>query len=151
MTKKDMTAAIAQDSGVSQVQVKQIVQQVFEFIDDTLVQEGGIELRGFGIFKVKKRKPRQARNPRTGEKVWVREKLVVTFKAGKEVQKRLQETRKLTAPTFERRPRGVLANDLLLLLQGLRKECYCFFGAGTSTMQCYDGVSRPLAKTACMD
>ena len=98
MTKKDMASAIAQDSGVSQSQVKEIVQQVFGFIVDTLVHEGVIELRGFGVFKVKKRKPRQARNPHTGEKVWVREKLVVTFKAGKEVQKRLQETRKLTAP-----------------------------------------------------
>ena len=97
MTKKDMASAIAQDSGVSQSQVKEIVQQVFGFIVDTLVHEGVIELRGFGVFKVKKRKPRQARNPRTGEKVWVREKFVVTFKAGNKVQDRLQETKKLTA------------------------------------------------------
>jgi nucleoid DNA-binding protein len=92
MTKNDMTTAIAQDSGVSQIQVKVIVQQVFESIVDTPVHEGVIELRGFGIFKVKKRKPRQALNPGTGEKVWVREKLVVTFKAGKEVLNRLHET-----------------------------------------------------------
>jgi nucleoid DNA-binding protein len=97
MTKKDMATAIAHDAGVSQIQVKEIVQQLFEFIVDTLIHEGVLELRGFGVFKVKKRKPRQARNPRTGEKVWVREKFVVTFKPGNKVQNRLQETKKLTA------------------------------------------------------
>jgi nucleoid DNA-binding protein len=101
MTKKDMASAIAQDSGVSQSQVKEIVQQVFGFIVDTLVHEGVIELRGFGVFKVKKRKPRQARNPRTGEKIWVPEKLAVTFRAGNKVQNRLQETKKLRAQRRE--------------------------------------------------
>src|SRR5262249_1362576 len=101
MTKRDMTAAIAQDAEVSQIQVKEIVQQVFELIVDALVREGVIELRRFGVFKVKKRKPRQARNPRTGEKVWVREKFVVTFRAGNRVQNRLQVTKKLTAQRRE--------------------------------------------------
>jgi nucleoid DNA-binding protein len=101
MTKKDMAAAIAQDSGVTQIQVKEIVQQIFEFIVDALVHEGVIELRGFGVFKVKKRKPRQARNPRTGEKVWVPEKFVVTFRAGNKVQNGLQETKQLTAQRRE--------------------------------------------------
>ena len=101
MTKKDMATTIAQDAGVSQFQVKEIVQQVFELIVDALVHEGVIELRGFGIFKVKKRKPRQARNPRTGEKVWVREKFVVTFRVGNKVHNRLQETKKLTAQRRE--------------------------------------------------
>ena len=51
------------------------------------MQEATIELRGFGIFKVKKRKARQARNPHNGEKVSVPEKFVVTFKAGQTSQK----------------------------------------------------------------
>jgi nucleoid DNA-binding protein len=71
------------------------VQQVLKFVIETLVQEGGIELRGFGIFSVKKRKARQARNPRTGEKVWVPERFVVIFKARKEVQERLREAPKM--------------------------------------------------------
>ena len=97
MTKKDMATAIAQSTGVGATRVIEIVQQVFEFIIDTLAQEGGIELRGFGVFKVKKRKPRQARNPRTGERVWVPKRFVVTFKMGKEVQKRLKAARKTAA------------------------------------------------------
>jgi nucleoid DNA-binding protein len=97
MTKKDIAAAIAQNAKVKGTRVKQIVQQLFDFIIATLVEEGGIELRGFGIFRVKKRKPRQARNPRTGEKVWVPERFVVVFKPGKEVEERLREGRKTAA------------------------------------------------------
>jgi nucleoid DNA-binding protein len=97
MTKKEIAATIAQNSEVKTTQVKQIVQQLFDFIIETLVEEGGIELRGFGIFRVKKRKSRQARNPRTGEKVWVPERFVVVFKAGKEVEERLRKSRNIAA------------------------------------------------------
>ena len=50
---------------------------------------GRIELRNFGVFEVKQRKPRKARNPRTGEKVKVPAKLVVTFKPGREMEERV--------------------------------------------------------------
>jgi nucleoid DNA-binding protein len=49
----------------------------------TLVLQGRVELRNLGIFAVKKRKPRKARNPRTGEQVDVPARLVVTFKPGR--------------------------------------------------------------------
>jgi integration host factor subunit beta len=64
MTKKDLAVAIAAKAGISQVQALDIIQQVFDTIIETLVQEGRIELRNFGVFKVKRRKPRRARNPR---------------------------------------------------------------------------------------
>jgi nucleoid DNA-binding protein len=95
MTKRDMANAIAQVAGVGQTRVQGIVKQVFDAIIDTLVQEGTIELRGFGIFKVKKRKARQARNPHNGEKVSVPEKFVVTFKAGQEVQEGLRQAKRM--------------------------------------------------------
>ena len=63
--------------------------KVFESMIETLVKDGRIELRNFGVFKVKKRKPRQGRNPRTGEKVLVPERTVVTFKAGEEMEERV--------------------------------------------------------------
>jgi nucleoid DNA-binding protein len=63
MTKKDMAKAIAEAAGVTQAQALEIVQRVFEGITETLVQEGRIELRNFGVFEVKKRKPRQAQPP----------------------------------------------------------------------------------------
>ena len=52
--------------GLTQGQVKEVVQRVIDGITETLVTEGRIELRNFGIFEVKRRKPRKARNPRTG-------------------------------------------------------------------------------------
>ena len=89
MTKKDLARAIAGETGLPQTQVLEVVQKVFDGITETLVEEGRIELRNFGVFEVKKRKPRKARNPRTGEKVKVPAKLVVTFKAGQEMEERV--------------------------------------------------------------
>ncbi len=56
-----------------------------------MVEERRIELRNFGVFEVKKRAARKARNPRTGDKVYVPEKYVVTFKPGKEMEERVRE------------------------------------------------------------
>ena len=94
MTKKDMAKAIADEMGLTQTQAGKIVQLVLDGIRETLVTEGRIELRNFGIFEVKKRRPRQARNPRTGEKVKVPAKLVVTFKPGREMEERVGRLRK---------------------------------------------------------
>src|SRR5437764_14716257 len=89
VTKKEMAKAIATEMGILQSQAREIVQRVFDRITETLVQEGRIEFRNFGVFEVKKRKPRKARNARTGEKVKVPARLVVTFKAGREMEERL--------------------------------------------------------------
>ena len=89
MTKKEMAKAIAEDMGLTQIRAKEIVQKVFDGITETLLHEGRIELRNFGVFEVKKRKPRLARNPRTGAKVKVPAKMVVTFKPGREMEERV--------------------------------------------------------------
>ena len=56
-----------------------------------LITEGRIELRNFGVFEVKRRKARKARNPRTGAKVEVEPKNVVTFQPGKEMEERVRQ------------------------------------------------------------
>ena len=84
-----MARAIAEDSGITQVQAKAIVQQVFDSVVETLLTERRIELRNFGVFEVKERRPRRARNPRTGERVSVPAKRVVTFKPGKVMEERV--------------------------------------------------------------
>ena len=81
--------------GLTQRQTKEIVQRVLDGITETLLNEGRIELRNFGVFEVKKRKPRKARNPRTGEKVDVPAKLVVTFKPGREMEERVGQLKKV--------------------------------------------------------
>lgn len=90
MTKKEIVKAISDEIGLTQLKTKEIVQKTFDAIVDTLISEKRIELRNFGVFEVKKRAARKARNPRTGDKVFVPEKYVVTFKPGKEMEERVR-------------------------------------------------------------
>ena len=73
------------------------MQKTFDAIVEALVAEHRIELRNFGVFEVKRRAPRKARNPRTGDKVFVPEKYVVTFKPGKEMEERVKELERQAA------------------------------------------------------
>jgi nucleoid DNA-binding protein len=86
VTKKEIVKKISEDIGLTQLKTKDIVQRTLDAIIQTLVSEGRIELRNFGVFEVKRRAPRKARNPRTGDKVYVPSKNVVTFKPGKEME-----------------------------------------------------------------
>ena len=90
VTKKEIVKTISEEIGLTQLKTKEIVQKTFNAIVDTLVEEGRIELRNFGVFEVKKRAARKARNPRTGDRVDVPEKYVVTFKPGKEMEERVR-------------------------------------------------------------
>lgn len=91
MTKKDIVRVISEELGLTQQQTKEIVQRTFDSIVDTLVREGRIELRNFGVFEVKTRAARIARNPKTNEQVQVPEKFVVSFKPGKVMEQRVQD------------------------------------------------------------
>ncbi len=97
VTKKEIVKTISEEIGLTQLKTKEIVQKTFDAIVNTLVEEKRIELRNFGVFEVKKRGARKARNPRTGEKVFVEEKFVVTFKPGKEMEERVRELDRLAA------------------------------------------------------
>jgi len=91
VTKKEIVKAISEEIGLTQLKTKEIVQKTFDAIVDTLVTDRRIELRNFGVFEVKKRAARKARNPRTGDPVEVAEKFVVTFKPGKEMEERVRQ------------------------------------------------------------
>jgi integration host factor subunit beta len=99
VTKKDLAKKIAEKLGVNQLLALEIVQMTFDGITDTLVSEGRIELRNFGVFEVKERRPRSARNPRTGEKVMVPQRLVVTFKPGREMEQRVGQLKEVPNKT----------------------------------------------------
>ena len=92
MTKKDIVRSIAEKMGLTQLQTKDIVQNLFDAIVETVIEDGRIELRNFGVFEVKHRAARKARNPRTGQEVAVGEKYVVVFKPGKSMETKVQET-----------------------------------------------------------
>src|SRR5436309_8139436 len=91
VTKKEIVKQISEELGLTQLKTKEIVQKTFDAIVKTLLREGRIELRNFGVFEVKRRKARKARNPRTGEKVDVEPKNVVTFKPGKEMEEKVRQ------------------------------------------------------------
>ncbi|QDV30002.1 Integration host factor subunit beta [Planctopirus ephydatiae] len=97
MTKKEIVKAISDEIGLTQLKTKEIVQKTFDAIVETLVADGRIELRNFGVFEVKKRAARKARNPRTGDKVFVPEKFVVTFKPGKEMEEKVRQLEEAAA------------------------------------------------------
>ena len=89
MTKKEIVKEIADRADLTQLQTKEIVQWTFDAIVETLCRERRIELRNFGVFEVKRREPRKARNPKTGAAVQVEAKNVVTFKPGKEMEEKV--------------------------------------------------------------
>jgi integration host factor beta subunit len=84
MTKSVLIEKVSEKVGsLTRKQTEIVVETVFDSIKEALVSGEKIEIRGFGNFKLKNRRPRKARNPKTGEKVDVPEKRVLHFKAGK--------------------------------------------------------------------
>ncbi len=84
MTKADIVDKVAAGTGLTKLETEAIIEGFFSTVIDALKNGNGIEIRGFGSYKVKKKKPRNARNPKTGEKVFVEEHYVPTFKFSKE-------------------------------------------------------------------
>lgn len=82
LTKKELVLAVAKDTGVTQVDAKRIVQRTLDAMIAGLKEGRTIELRNFGVFKVRQRAPRRGRNPKTGQEVPVPSKRVVVFKPG---------------------------------------------------------------------
>jgi len=109
VTKKEIVKTISDEIGLTQLKTKEIVQKTFDAIVETLCDEGRIELRNFGVFEVKRRAARKARNPRTGDKVEVPEKFVVTFKPGKEMEERV---RRLEEEANQRKARSLGNNGV---------------------------------------
>jgi len=88
-TKKDIVKHIASKQNLPQLDTKNVVQSFLDTVIDVLCKEGRLELRDFGVFQVKQRAQRKARNPKTGESVIVPPRKVVTFKPGKLLQDRI--------------------------------------------------------------
>lgn len=92
MTKQDIVRTIAEEVGLPHLKARELVQKTFDALVESLVREGRIELRNFGVFQIKQREARMGRNPRTGEPVHVMPKRVVVFKPGKMMEAKIQTT-----------------------------------------------------------
>ena len=98
MTKKDLVRQIAADLGISQVMAREIVQRTLDAIIQATIANGRIELRNFGVFEIKMRAARKARNPKTNEEVLVPAKHVLGFQPGKNVAKMIRDARRPDIP-----------------------------------------------------
>ena len=97
MTKADIVDVIASATGLTKVETEAVVDGFIQTVINSMKEGKNIEIRGFGSFKVKKRKGRMARNPRTGEQVKVDEHFVPIFKVSKELKGIVDENLKKTA------------------------------------------------------
>jgi nucleoid DNA-binding protein len=82
LTKRELVLKVAKDTGLTQVEVKKVVQHFLDEMVRQLNEGQTIELRNFGVFKTKTRASRRGRNPKTGEEVPVPPRRVVVFKPG---------------------------------------------------------------------
>lgn len=87
MTKADIVDAISTATGLTKVETEAVVDGFLSTVINAMKDGNNIEIRGFGTFKVKKRKGKIARNPRTGEQVMVEDHFVPVFKVSKDVRR----------------------------------------------------------------
>jgi integration host factor subunit beta len=91
MTKADLVDRVTAATGLTKRDVAVVVDRFIDAVGAALANGKHIEIRGFGSFKVKSRRARTARNPRTGATVEVPEKLVPYFKVSKELKKIIED------------------------------------------------------------
>ncbi len=90
MTKRDLVVKIAAETDLIQSDVAEVVQKTLDYIADELAAGRDIELRNFGVFELKVRRSRKGRNPNRPEiTVEIPERVVVKFRAGKELKERV--------------------------------------------------------------
>jgi nucleoid DNA-binding protein len=89
MTKKDIVEIVAGSSKDKKNHIKMIVETIFDVFMDLLAKEDRIEIRNFGVFRVKDTPPRIGRNPVTKEIADVPARKIVQFKAGKTMKERV--------------------------------------------------------------
>ena len=90
-TKRELVKTIAEKTALTQVQTSEVIQLALELIAKAIVTEGRMELRNFGVFEVKHRNPRKARDPRTGKTMDVPARNVIVFRPGRALEEQLAE------------------------------------------------------------
>lgn len=91
MTKADLIEAVTRQCDINKREAETAVNTFLECIIDSLNRDEGVELRGFGSFRIRQRSSRIGRNPRTGDSVQVKAKKVPYFKVGKELKELINQ------------------------------------------------------------
>lgn len=87
MTKADLIREVAKVCNFTARESELVVETIFDSITEALVKGDKVELRGFGSFRIRRRRARRGRNPKTGSLVSVPAKRVPVFKVGRRVRK----------------------------------------------------------------
>lgn len=95
VTKQDLIQEVSRSSGRSQVEARGVVEEFMKVVTDLLESGKMIEIRGFGTFYAKERKPRPARNPRTGEVCPLGARRVALFRFSPDVRLHVHEVPEL--------------------------------------------------------
>ncbi len=90
LTKADMAESLFNELGVNKKEARELVDLCFEELKASLAVGEPVKLSGFGNFDLRDKKERPGRNPKTGEKIPVAARRVVTFRPGKKLQSRVQ-------------------------------------------------------------
>ncbi|MDB5106509.1 MAG: hup 2 [Fibrobacteres bacterium] len=96
VTKQDLVSEAAKSSGHPQLEIKEVAEQFMRLVGEYLAQEKTIEIRGFGTFYTKVRKPRPARNPRTGEICPLGRRKVALFRFSADMKTQIRDVPELT-------------------------------------------------------
>jgi len=91
MTKQNIIDIVSEATGLTKVETEVTMNGVMKTIVDSLANNERVELRGFGTFGIKHRMPKKARNPGTGDAIYLPERFVPTFKPSKMMKSRVNE------------------------------------------------------------
>ncbi len=91
ITKKNLVEDVSEKTGLTQVDTKIVIESFLDYISQALMDKKNIEIRGFGRFKIREKKGRTARNPRTNEKIEVKPGHKPVFEASKNLRDQVNE------------------------------------------------------------
>lgn len=91
LTKAEMAERLFEDLGVNKREAKELVEQFFEEIRQSLEANEQVKLSGFGNFDLRDKNQRPGRNPKTGEEIPIKARRVVTFRPGQKLKSRVEK------------------------------------------------------------
>jgi len=92
MTKAELVDAVFGKVGLSKTESQDIIEEIFETIQQTLIEGESVKISGFGTFNVKKKNARRGRNPKTGDDLQITPRRVITFKVSNHLKERIEKT-----------------------------------------------------------
>jgi len=90
LTKAEMAERLFDEMGLNKREAKELVEQFFEEIRQSLESNEQVKLSGFGNFELRDKRQRPGRNPKTGEEIPIEARRVVTFRPGQKLKSRVE-------------------------------------------------------------